>query len=68
MDNQEPKATEKEGCCSKASKCCGGKSLAALALVLIGGLGGYAAARHCGAKACPMSAASATAPAQTPAK
>lgn len=70
MDNKETqgeKIEEKGGCCSK-SKCCGGKTLAALALLLVGGLGGFAAGRHCG-KVCPVREAVAPAvPTQTPAK
>ena len=46
MENQEGKEAEK-GCCKKGSCCCGGKALAALALVLVGGLGGYCVAKHC---------------------
>ncbi|MBI2361815.1 MAG: hypothetical protein HYV15_00305 [Elusimicrobia bacterium] len=59
MENQETKGEEK-GCCTKG-KCCGGKTLAALALLAVGGLGGYFAGRHCG-KACEVPAA------QSPAK
>lgn len=67
MDNQETKAGEKGGCCDK-SKCCGGKALAALALLLVGGFGGYFAGRNCG-KVCPVSQAAApAAPTQTPGK
>lgn len=56
MENQETKADEKGGCCDK-SKCCGGKALAALALLLVGGLGGFAAgrcAKSCDVKAAPV--------------
>lgn len=56
MENQETKGGEL-GCCAKG-KCCGGKGLAALALLLIGGLGGYAAATHC----CKTPSAQAAAP------
>lgn len=65
MENQDTKAEEKGGCCSKA-KCCGGKTLAALALLLVGGLGGFAAGRC--AKSCDVKSAPVAAPAQTPAK
>lgn len=58
MENQETKTDEK-GCCSK-SKCCGGKTLGALALLAVGGLGGYFAGRHCG-KACELPAVQAPA-------
>lgn len=62
MENQDTKVEEKGGCCSKASKCCGGKAVAALALLLVGGLGGFAAGRC--AKSCDVQPA----PVQTPAK
>lgn len=65
MDNQETKGEkgDEKGCCAK-TKCCGGKTLAALALVLVGGLSGYFAGRNCG-KVCPIGEAAAP---QTPAK
>lgn len=44
MENQETKGDEKGGCCAK-SKCCGGKGLAALALLLVGGAVGYFAGK-----------------------
>jgi hypothetical protein len=47
MEAQENKEGEKGGCCSKG-KCCGGKALGAVALLVVGGLGGYFAGRHCG--------------------
>jgi hypothetical protein len=56
MDSQE-KTEDGKACCSKG-KCCGGKSLAALALLLIGGAGGYFCARHCAAKSDAPTAAS----------
>lgn len=49
MESQETKETGKEGCCSKG-KCCGGKALAAIALLAIGGLGGYFCGRGCPSK------------------
>ena len=55
MENQEGKEGEK-GCCSKG-KCCGCKALAVVALLLIGGIGGYLGGRHCAGKSCPVSAA-----------
>ena len=64
METQETQDGGKE-CCSKG-KCCGGKGLAALALLLIGGAAGYFGGRHCAAKT--NAAPSASAPAQTPAK
>ena len=51
METQEGKGDEK-GCCAK-TKCCTGKALAALALLLVGGFGGYFAGRNCG-KVCPV--------------
>ncbi|MBI3550990.1 MAG: hypothetical protein HY077_00605 [Elusimicrobia bacterium] len=48
MENQDKK-DEGQGCCTKG-KCCGGKALAAVALLAVGGLGGYFCGRHCGAK------------------
>ena len=64
MDAQEKTGTPDDGkvCCSKG-KCCG-KSLAALALLLIGGAGGYLCARHCPTKP----EAPASAPIQPPTK
>ena len=44
-------AQDEKGCCA-TKKCCG-KTLAALALLAVGGLGGYAAAKCCGAKDAP---------------
>lgn len=58
------KEEEKKDCCT-TKKCCGCKALAALALLLVGGLIGYFTARHCCAKQCPVPAASAPV---TPAK
>lgn len=65
MDNKETSGAtvdEKGGCCSVKAKCCGGKTLAALALLLVGGLGGFAASRCL--KSCDVQPASV----QTPAK
>lgn len=47
MENKQEAG--KGGCCDKA-KCCGGKALAALALLAIGGLGGYFCGRQCALK------------------
>lgn len=63
MAEEATKADEK-GCCGTGKKCCGGKALAALALLLVGGVGGYLAGRHCKSCAVPPAA---EAPAQ-PAK
>ena len=62
MENEEK---DGKACCSK--KCCGGKGLAVLALLLVGGAGGYIAGR-CASKGCALKNATAVeAPAQ-PAK
>ncbi len=45
MDEKDQKEGT-ESCCSK-KKCCGCKALAAVALLLLGGVGGYLAGRHC---------------------
>ena len=52
MDAQEKTETPDGGktCCTKG-KCCGCKALAAVALLALGGVGGYFCARHCAAKA-----------------
>lgn len=64
MSDQEAKAGEadEKGCCSGAKKCCGGKALAAIALLAIGGIGGYAAGKCCASRA------AAAAPAPAPSK
>lgn len=49
-----------QGCCTKA-KCCGGKALIAIALLAVGGVGGYFCGRSCPVKEVPA----ASAPAQT---
>ena len=46
MDDQKKEGTDEKACCAK--KCCG-KSLAVIALLAIGGAGGYLAGRCCGA-------------------
>lgn len=51
MENTETKDGEK--CCSKA-KCCGGKALIAIALLGLGGIGGYLCGRNCAVKAAPV--------------
>lgn len=60
MENKQEE--EKGGCCDKA-KCCGGKALAAIALLAIGGLGGYFCGRQCALKSAPA-AVEAPAPAK----
>ena len=59
MDEQKKDGTDEKACCAK--KCCG-KSLAVIALLAIGGAGGYLAGKCCGAKN------AAQAPVVTPAK
>lgn len=54
METQEGKDGGKE-CCAKA-KCCGGKALAAIALLAVGGLGGYFCGRKCAVKEGPPAA------------
>lgn len=54
MENQDKKE-EGKACCDK-SKCCGGKALAAFALLALGGAGGYLAGK-CHASKCAMPAA-----------
>lgn len=49
MDNEKKDAQDGKACCDK-SKCCGGKTLAVLALLAVGGAGGYIASRCCDAK------------------
>jgi hypothetical protein len=56
MENKEGET----GCCSKA-KCCGGKALAAIGLLAIGGLGGYLCGHRCGLKQASAPAVSAPA-------
>ncbi len=43
---------EGEKCCSKG-KCCGGKALLAVALLALGGIGGYFCGRGCALKSAP---------------
>ena len=63
MDNKEEVKEEGKTCC--ATKCCSGKAIGALALLLAVGAGGFFAGRHC-TKVCPVSGAPAiTAPAAT---
>ena len=63
----EEKKDEGKSCCSKSSCCC--KAFGAIALLVVGGIGGYFAGRHCASCAMRTAAApAASAPAQTPAK
>ena len=52
MENQEK---DGKACCDK-SKCCGGKTLAVIGLLAVGGAGGYLAGK-CGASKCAVPAA-----------
>lgn len=70
MDAQENKDDGK-GCCAKG-KCCGCKAVAGLVLLLVGGIAGWFAGRHCATcpaktEAAPAASAPA-APAPAPAK
>lgn len=49
MDNEKKDGQDGKACCDK-SKCCGGKALAVIALLAVGGAGGYLAGRCCAAK------------------
>lgn len=60
MENQEEK--DGKACCSK--KCCGGKALGVIALLLIGGAGGYFAGKHCKSCAVPAPVAAPVQPAK----
>jgi hypothetical protein len=51
METQEK---DGKGCCEK--KCCGGKALAVIGLLALGGLGGFVAGKHC-QHSCPVPAA-----------
>ncbi len=64
--SDETKDATKDGkpCCDK-SRCCGGKALAAFALLALGGIGGYLGGRYCPSQ-CPVKDAPAAA--VTPAK
>lgn len=57
MENQNQDVkTEGKGCCgTKSCRCCG-KALAVLALLAIGGLGGWALGKHCPVKDVPAAA------------
>lgn len=50
MDNEKKDGQDGKACCN-TKKCCGGKGLAVLALLLVGGAGGYLTAKCCGDKA-----------------
>ena len=64
MENQNEKdVKDGKGCCDK-SKCCGGKALAAFAVLAIGGAGGYVAGKCCAAKSAAPAAVAAPAQAK----
>lgn len=56
----ENESKDGKGCCDK-SKCCGGKALVALALLAIGGAGGYVAGKCCAKKSAAPAAVEAPA-------
>ena len=68
MENEEKKEEGKScGCpCGKSKCCC--KAFGAVALLVVGALGGYFAGRHCKSCAMKTEAPAVSAPAQTPAK
>lgn len=45
----EEATSQEKSCCGKGKRCCGGKALAAAALLAVGALGGYFGGRHCAA-------------------
>lgn len=61
MENEGTKEAGKT-CCSKSSCCC--KAFKAVALVVVGGIAGYFAGRHCGS--CPLKTAAPAAGAAVP--
>ena len=70
MDAEEKKEDGKS-CCTKSFTCCccACKAIKAIVLLIVGGVIGFFAGRHCGM--CPMKSMTApatTAPASTPAK
>lgn len=52
MDSEQ-KAHEGHSCCTKGY-CCGGKAVAALVLLLVGGMIGHCIGRRCGLRECPV--------------
>lgn len=48
MENEKD-GQDGKSCCAKG-KCCGGKALVAVALLAVGGLGGYFAGKCCALK------------------
>ncbi|MCX5789842.1 MAG: hypothetical protein NTX64_15270 [Elusimicrobia bacterium] len=68
MENQEQKPQDES--CEKGKSCCGCKVLAVIGLLIVGGIGGFFAARHCCGschpKVCPTSAAPAAQAPATP--
>lgn len=62
MDTKE----DGKACCDK-SKCCGGKALAAIGLLALGGVGGFFAGRACKTHCDLKASTEVSAPAATPA-
>ena len=58
MDNKTEGQEDGKACCGPKGKCCG-KAAAVLALLLVGGAGGFFAGRHCN-KVCPTSPSAST--------
>lgn len=66
MENEEKK-DEGKACCGKGSCCC--KAFKAVALLVVGGIGGYFAGRHCAMCSLKSAPVAVSAPAAaTPAK
>jgi hypothetical protein len=65
MENEEKKE-EGKSCCAKGGCCC--KAFKAVALLVVGLVGGYFVGRHCAACALKSAPAAVSAPAPTPAK
>ena len=70
MENEEKKEEGKSCCacpCGKTNCCCK-KAIGAILLLVVGGIGGYFAGRHCTMCAMKTAPAAVSAPAATPSK